>query len=130
MKKTRFGAMLIIVAAFLLGSIAGYAVSSLLHTPEEAVADESPYGDLTEYLKNRLRMDEEQQERYDKLLQSRRETMSEIHSDCRSKFRTQIDSLRRETRAILNEEQLGEYERFIDEFEAHREETRGRGKDK
>ncbi len=124
MKRKKLGAIILIVVTFLLGAIAGYSLSSIMSDVEARKDRESPYGNVSDYVKERLNLDEEQIVIYDELVENRREKMSDIHSRYREKFRSQTDSLRNEIREILTEEQLVEYNAFVDEYSEYRKEKK------
>lgn len=126
MKRTKVGAIVIIAVTFLLGTVAGYSLSTIMSDAEARKEHRSPYGDVSEYVKERLQLNEEQIVIYDELVEERREEMSDIHSRFRKQIRAQIDSLRDEIRATLTEEQLAEYEQFLEEYSEYREERRKR----
>ncbi len=124
MKRKKFGAVIVIVVTFLLGAVAGFSLSTIMTDAEARKDKESPYGNVSDYVKERLNLNEEQIVIYDELIENRREKMSEIHSEYRQKFREQTDSLRDEIREILSEEQLAEYEVFLEEYSEYRKERR------
>lgn len=112
------------MVAFLLGAVAGFALSSIIGDVQARKEHESPYGNISDYLKKRLHLDQEQIRLYDEVLETRRARMAEIHGEYRNSFRRQIDTLRQEIRAILRDDQLVEYEKFIEEYERYREAKR------
>lgn len=124
MKKTKLGAFVVILATFILGVVAGYAISTIIVDTEAGKEPQSPYGNLSEYLEERLELSDDQIRLYDGIVKERREKMDTIHKQFRGKFREQTDSLHNEIRAILNAEQLQEYEVFLDEYIRYRKEQR------
>jgi hypothetical protein len=124
MKKTKSGAFVIILITFLLGMIAGYAFASILSDAEAKKERPSPYGNVSEYIKDRLNLSAEQASLYDELVKDRREKMSVYHKQYRASFREQADSLRNEIRTILDADQLQKYEEFLEEFDRYRKEQR------
>ncbi len=126
MKRKKFGAFVIIAVTFLLGTVAGYSLSTIMSDAEVRKEQESPYGNVSEYIKERLNLNEEQVVIYDELVEERHDKISSLHSQYRKQFRTQIDSLRDEIRSILTQEQLVEYEEFLDEYSEYRRGQRKR----
>jgi flagellar basal body-associated protein FliL len=124
MKRTKIVAFIIITVTFLLGVAAGYSVSSIMADAEARKERESPYGNVSEYVKERLNLHEAQVVIYDGLIEKRHEKMSELHAQFRKQFRSQTDSLRDEIRSILTEEQRDEYEKFLEEYTAYRKAQR------
>lgn len=126
MKRKKLGAFVIIAVTFLLGTVAGYSLSTIMSDAEVRKEQESPYGNVSEYIKERLNLNEEQVVIYDELVEERHDKISSLHSQYRKQFRTQIDSLRDEIRSILTQEQLVEYEEFLDEYSEYRRGQRKR----
>jgi len=126
MKRKKLGAFVIIAVTFLLGTVAGYSLSTIMSDAEVRKEQESPYGNVSEYIKERLNLNEEQVVIYDELVEERHDKISSLHYQYRKQFRTQIDSLRDEIRSILTQEQLVEYEEFLDEYSEYRREQRKR----
>ena len=85
---------------------------------------QSPYGNVSEYVKERLNLSEEQIVKYDAFVEASHSRMSEIHSEYRKEFRAQVRDLQDEVRSILTDEQLTEYERFIKEYAEFRRKER------
>jgi len=124
MERKKIGAIIIILVVFLLGAVAGYSLSTIVTDAEAKKEEESPYGNVSDYLKKRLNLDQDQIVKYESLVEERREKMSQIHKERREMFREQTDSLRDEIRAILTDDQRVEYERFIEEYTEYRKQQR------
>lgn len=124
MKRTKSGAFIIITVTFLLGIVAGYSISTIMSDAQARKESESPYGNVSEYVKERLNLNEEQVVKYDAMVEASHDKMSDIHSDYRQQFRTQMRSLQDDIRSILTEEQLAEYENFLDEYAEYRRQQR------
>jgi len=124
MKRTKLGALIIIVVTFLLGAVAGYSLSTIMSDAEARKESKSPYGNVSEYVKERLNLNEEQIVKYDALVEESHDMMSELHSQYRKQFRKHIHNLQDEVRAILTEDQLVEYEEFLEEYSKYMKERR------
>lgn len=124
MKRTRLGAFVVIVATFLLGALGGYSLSLIMSDAAAQKEHQSPYGNVSEYVKERLNLSEEQIVKYDAFVEASHSRMSEIHSEYRKEFRAQVRDLQDEVRSILTDEQLTEYERFIKEYAEFRRKER------
>lgn len=128
MKRTRLGAFVVIVATFLLGALGGYSLSLIMSDAAAQKEHQSPYGNVSEYVKERLNLSGEQIVKYDAFVETSHSQMSEIHSEYRKEFRAQVRSLQDEVRSILTEEQLAEYEVFLKEYAEFKRKERGNRK--
>lgn len=124
MKRKKLGALIIIAVTFLLGAVAGYSLSTIMIDAEARKEHKSPYGDVSEYVKERLNLNDEQIVKYDALVEESHGKMSELHGQYRKQFRAHIDSLQDEVRSILTQEQLAEYEKFLEEYSKYIKERR------
>jgi hypothetical protein len=128
MKRTKLGAFIVILATFFLGALGGYSLSWIMSDAVAQKEHESPYGNVSDYVKERLNLDQEQVVKYDAFVEESHSKMSEIHSDYRKQFRTQVRNLQDEVRSILTEEQLAEYEKFLKEYAEFRRKERRQSK--
>jgi hypothetical protein len=126
MKRTKLGALTVIILAFILGMIVGYSATTILTDTSAEKADRSKYRNVSEYVKERLNLSEEQAVLYDEIVHLRREQMNTLHTDFRARLEEQIDSLRSEIKGILSTDQVKDYEEFLKEYKEYREGRRKR----
>ncbi len=124
MKRNKLRALVLIAVTFLLGAVAGFSLSTIMSDAEARKEHKSPYGNVSEYVKDRLNLNEEQIVKYDALVEESHDKMSELHSQYRKQFRAHIDSLQDEVRSILMQEQLAEYEKFLEEYSEYMKKRR------
>lgn len=124
MRRTKLGAFVVIVATFLLGALGGYSLSLIMDDAAAQKDPQSPYGNVSDYVKERLNLNEDQIVKYDGFVEGSHSQMSEIHSEYRKKFRAHVRNLQDEIRSILTEEQLAEYEKFLKEYAEFRKSER------
>ncbi len=124
MKNTKLNAFAVIGISFILGALAGYTITTIWSDAVARKPESSKYENVSEYVKERLDLNDDQAAVYDALLKQRRERMDEIRSVYRERMHMQTDSLRDELKEILRPEQIDEYEKFIEEYKMYRESKR------
>jgi small-conductance mechanosensitive channel len=126
MKRTKMGAVAVIILAFVFGIIAGYAATTIVKGTHTHKSGRPEFRNVSEYVKQRLQLSEEQVVLYDEIIRTRREIMNKHNKEYKERIDNQIDSLRTEIKSVLSADQLVEYEKFLDEFKEYREKRRKR----
>ena len=104
-----------IVVSFVLGGIAGGVVYSNYFG--ERRGNRPTHQDIVKEFTNRLKLQGNQPAIVDSILEAGRVRFSEIRKEYNETFRTQRDSLRREIRKILSQDQNLLYDQYIKEMD-------------
>ncbi|MGD2215692.1 MAG: hypothetical protein PVJ64_03005 [Gemmatimonadales bacterium] len=135
-EKSRFWALALLVAVFLVGGAAGAAVDRLLVGDREVSSsqrgrstDRDRRRSYVDWLAAKLELTEEQKTEVRVILEQHREQVSDLWREMRPRYEELQQRARAEIRGTLSEEQAAAYDALLEKQRQHRDrdDDRGRG---
>jgi hypothetical protein len=121
--NVRRSAALLLAAVFVVGVIGGLALEEVVDDWAwverlENEGDPEDMEDAEELILERLRLDPDQEERIERILDAREDRIEQYWVEQLPAIRALIDSTRAEIRAVLTPAQRAEYDRRVRELQA------------